>query len=60
MRFEMTGARTLSRAVAGQAMLWRNTGTFTPEGKHVAALAYYRTTLHDAPPSRDNDESAAR
>jgi hypothetical protein len=60
MKFGMTGARTLSRAIAGQAMLWRSTGTFTQEGKRVAALSHYQTKLRDAPPSLDNDGSAAR
>jgi hypothetical protein len=60
MKFGMTDARTLSRAVGGQAMLSRSTGTFTPAGKYVAALSHYRTKLRNAPPSLDNDESAAR
>jgi hypothetical protein len=35
-------------------------GTFTLEGKHVAALSPYQTKLRHAPPSLENDESAAR
>jgi hypothetical protein len=35
-------------------------GTLTQETKHVAALTHYQSKLHDAPPSRDNDGSAAR
>jgi hypothetical protein len=43
-----------------QVMLWRSIGTFTPEGKYVAALSHYRTKLRDVPPSFDNDRSTAR
>ena len=45
MKFEMIAAATLSRAI---------------EGKRVAALSHYQSKLHDAPPSLDNDGSAAR
>jgi hypothetical protein len=45
MKFEMIAAGTLSRGI---------------EGRHVAALSHYRTKLRDAPPSLDNDGSAAR
>jgi hypothetical protein len=60
MKFGMIGAATLSRAIGGQAMLWPSIGAFMLEGKHVAALADYQTKLRDAPPSVDNDGSAAR
>jgi hypothetical protein len=60
MKFGMLGAGTLSRAIAGHALLWRRTGTFAQEGKHVAALSHYPTKLRDAPPSLDNEGSAAR
>jgi hypothetical protein len=45
MKYGMIGAGTLSRAT---------------EGKHVAALSHYQTKFRDAPPSLDNDGSAAR
>ena len=60
MKFGMIGAGTLSRATAGQATRWRSIGTCTLEGKHVAALSHYQTKLRAAPPSLDNDRSAAR
>jgi hypothetical protein len=32
----------------------------TTKGKHIAALSYCESKLSDAPPSPDNDWSAAR
>jgi hypothetical protein len=60
MKFGMIDAGTPSRASAGQAMLWRSIGSFTLEAKHVAALSHYQTKLRYAPPSLDDNGSAAR